>query len=257
MSPGKLLVKPLDLARLVAHQAEDEASMSGSDSVPDMERLEEGAEGVELLRESENFGSADQDGGTVITKLGKVRLGRERDGIRAPNTFRHPIGPAEERFDKPRPTALKSGRARVGRKGENLVASVLSNASSNPRHPIVATHGEERLLLTDLDYFETEIEKCRQRLAKNIEEEHCNNEFDEDDPVLGDSTDVPASQTRIQKHFSYPNRESPQRVEGEPSATTNEDKLFDLRKDFKKAINICQAMLVYTKEKHLQAIANE
>lgn len=71
---------------------------------------------------------------------------------------------------------LKSSRAaplsnRFGRAEDGLRASVASNGrvdiqSAGQYSQVGAGHAES-LLLTDLDYFEAEIEQCRKRLAKN------------------------------------------------------------------------------------------
>jgi len=75
-------------------------------------------------------------------------------------------------FDAVRPVfgTLKSSRPaplsnRFGRPEDGLRASVASNGQSAGAYSQVGAGHAESLLLTDLDYFEAEIEKCRQRLA--------------------------------------------------------------------------------------------
>ena len=47
------------------------------------------------------------------------------------------------------------------------MANSAADAQSTGQYSKVGAGHAESLLLTDLDYFEAEIEKCRQRLAKN------------------------------------------------------------------------------------------
>lgn len=218
-----------------------------------MDGPDDDVEGVEQLRKSENFQSLDLERGAILPDAllrEPLLAGSHPLSARLAKTLRQPASATDTWMSKSRPIALQSGRPHHGQPGETLISSALSHPASR-QHSIAAAHVEGGLFLTDLDYFEREIETCRQRLALNVDDE-----YDE----LLDESPKRSTGTTIERQTSAPLAPQPSRrrlAEDRHSSDALQDKLLNMEKDFAKAIDICQAMLVYSKEAHFQVIAHE
>jgi hypothetical protein len=85
-------------------------------------------------------------------------------------------------------------------------------------------------MMTDFDYFENEIKKCRERIAK------------------AGSGDIKEKQKRDQLGGGN------QLFEQSPAASAD---VIALRRDCQRAIDICAAMLKFAKEKHAENVERE